>query len=494
MTVNSLVDKSQSRLKSRSITALRWSAIDVAGRQCVTFAVTLILARLLSPAEFGLIGMLSLFVALASSIVDSGLGSALIQRKTLTEADKSSVFYFNAAMGAAMAIAVFSIAPWVAQFYRQPVLLPLTRWMALNLFIESFGVVQVALLTRKLDFRPQFKAGFAALIISGVVAIWMASNGFGVWSLVAQTLISTSVFTCLIWVLCSWKPAPIFRLKSLLSLYGFGSLLLLSGLLNTLFDRIQLAVIGKSFSAMQLGYYTRACSTQQFPVSLLSTVVTRVTLPVFSQASQNVALLRKGVHTSLISLMLLTLPTMLGLAVVAKPLVLVLFGAKWAPCVPYLQILCIAGVFWPIHIVNLNVTMAVGRADLFLRLEIVKKLLIGLGVACTFRISVIAMVWAVLIVSMLSAVVNTHYSKSLIGYGVLRQMIDLAPYVGIAAVMAAVTWVVSALLNGHPLVQLIASIATGGVLYFSMCLLLKLEGVRFAIALLFWRRQAFSLT
>jgi O-antigen/teichoic acid export membrane protein len=469
-------------LKSRSIAAVGWSAIDVAGRQGIQFVVMLILARLLSPAEFGILGMLSLFIALGGSIVDSGFGSALIQRKEITEADKSSVFFFNAAMGALMALTISSAAPWIASFYREPILLPLTRLMALNLFIGSFGVVQVALMTRDLDFKALFKAGLLAMIVSGALAVWMAWKGYGVWSLAAQSVIFTTVSTGLIWVFCSWKPRLQFSVGSLRSLFGFGSGMLASGLLNTFFDRVQLAVIGKAFSAAALGFYTRAFSTQQFPVSLLTSVINRVTFPVFSQLSHNPGSLRPAVRRAQISIMVLTLPMMFGLAVVARPLVLVLFGAKWLPCVPYLSVLSIAGVLWPLHVMNLDVVKAVGRSDLFLRLEIIKKVLVGIGILATFRISVMAMVWAVLIVSVVCVIVNTHYTKVLIGYGTVEQFVDLAPYVAISVLTSALAWAAGIHFSHLPFLQLSLSVLVGIVTYPAICHILQLESYKFAWA------------
>lgn len=469
-------------LKSRSITALGWSSVDVAGRQGIQFVVMLILARLLSPAEFGLLGMLSLFIALAGSIVESGFGSALIQRKEITEADKSSVFLFNAAMGVLMALTISSAAPWIARFYREPVLLPLTRLMALNLFIGSFGVVQVALLTRNLDFRTPCKAGIVAMVVSGTLAVWMAWRGYGVWSLAAQSVVYTTVSTGLIWAFCPWKPGLRFRIESLRSLFGFGSRLFVSGLLNTFFDRIQLAVIGKAFSAAALGFYSRAFSTQQFPVSFLSAVVNRVTFPIFSQLSHNRDSLRPAVRRALVSIMLPTLPMMLGLAVVARPLVLVLFGEKWLPCVPYLRVLGIAGALWPLHVMNLDVVMAVGRSDLFLRLEIVKKVLIGIGLLATFRISVMAMVWAFLIVSIACVFLNTHYSKLLIGYGVVEQFVDIAPYAVISLLTSALAWAAGIPFSHLPFLQLLTSVLVGIATYLAICHILRLESYKVIVA------------
>jgi O-antigen/teichoic acid export membrane protein len=353
--------------------------------------------------------------------------------------------------------------------------------MALNLFIDSFGVVQVALLTRGLDFRTLCKASIAAMVVSGASAVWMAWRGYGVWSLAAQTLIYTAVSTCLFWVFCPWRPGLRFRLESLRSLFGFGSRLVASGLLNTFFDRIQLAVIGKAFSAVDLGYYTRAYSTQQFPVSVLTGVVSRVTFPVFSQLSGDRQALKSGVRRALVSLMIPTLPMMLGLALVAKPFVLILFGPKWLPCVPYLQVLSIAGALWPMHVVNLNILTAVGRSDLFLRLEIIKKVLIGLGILATFRVSVMAMVWALLVVSVACVLVNSYYSKSLIGYGLLSQMFDLAPYAGVSASMGALTWAVGSYFSRRPVVHLLLSVSVGATFYCTACHFLRLEGYRSSI-------------
>jgi len=465
-------------LKSRSIAALGWSAIDIGGRQGIQFMVTLVLARLLSPADFGLIGMLSLFIAVASSLVDSGFGSALIQRKSVTEEDKSSVFFFNLAIGACMALTVSLAAPWIAAFYRQPILLPLTRLLAWNLFIGSFGAIQMALLTRELNFRTTCRASVVASAVSGIAAMWMAWRGFGVWSLAAQSLIATSVSTGLLWVLHPWRPIFRFSFGSLRSLFGFGSRLLASGLLDTSFDRIQLAVIGKAFSAVQLGFYTRAFSTQQVPASVLSAVVSRVTFPLFSQMSATQRALKPGVRKALVALMIPTLPMMIGMALVARPLVLVLFGAKWLPCVPYLQILSIAGALWPLHVINLNVLVALGRSDLFFRLEILKKLLIGAALLVTFRISVMAITWGVLIVSVACVFLNSFYSKALIGYGLRDQLKDLAPYAAVSASMGAITWCARALLSHLPAIHLAVAVLASAVFYCAICHLLKLESYR----------------
>jgi teichuronic acid exporter len=232
----------------------------------------------------------------------------------------------------------------------------------------------------------------------------------------------------------------------------------------------------------QLGFYTRAFSTQQFPVGLLSAVINRVTFPVFSQLSHNPNALRPAVRRTQVSMMVPTLPMMFGLAVVAKPLVLVLFGEKWIPCVPYLRVLSIAGALWPLHVMNLDVVKAAGRSDLFLRLEIIKKVLVGIGILATFRISVMAMVWALLIVSVVCVFVNMHYTKVLIGYGVVRQFVDLAPYAAISLLTSALAWVAGVPLSPFPPLQLFTSVLVGIVAYIAICHLLRLESYKFAVA------------
>jgi O-antigen/teichoic acid export membrane protein len=386
------------------------------------------------------------------------------------------VFYFNIAMGAAGACTLFLAAPAIARFYRQPILSPMMRWMGVNLFIESLAVVQVALLTKNLDFRSQFKAAFLALLLSGSVAVFMAVNGWGVWSLVAQTLVSTAVFTATAWAICSWRPRAGFRVNSLRSLATFGSPLLLSGLLNVMFERAHQAIIGKAFSAAQLGFYNRAYSTQQFPSTLLSAMVGRVMLPVFSQMSGEIGVLRRNVKNALVTLMFVTLPVMAGLAVVAEPLVLVAFGRRWLPCVPYLRLLSVAGLCWPIHVVNLNITMATGRTNLFLRLEIVKKVLIAIGIICTFRVSVLAMLWATVGVSFASTVVNSHYSESLIEYGLLKQLRDLSLYLAVSLPVAATGYTVVNFIPIPPAAQLMTAIVACVPLYVGLSHALKLEG------------------
>ena len=464
-------------LRERSLKAVIWSSADTLGRQGVQFITSILLARLLTPAEFGLIGMIVVFLAVASSFVDSGYSSALIQRKEVTEEDKTSVLLFNIIAGLGMAAMMFGAAPRIARFYKQPILTGLTRLMALNLFISAFGAVQFALLSRRLDFKTQWKVGMVASAVSGAVAVLLAWRGFGVWSLAIQANISALITTLLVWWWVPWRPSAKASLQSLRSMFGFGSRVLTAGLIGTVFDRVQLLLIGKVFGAAELGYYTRAYSTQQMPASLFQTIVSKVTFPMFSTISHDRERLKTVMRKCLTTIGAVTFPMMVGLALMARPTVLVLFGVKWLPCVPYLRILALAGALWPLHVANLDVLWAAGRSDLFLRGEVVRRTLIAIGLAVSVPISVMAMVWAMLGVSLLCYGVNVAYAQRVIDYNMGAQIKDLLKPLLSTGAMALVvaTIVLAPILN--PVVLLVAGVSTGVVVYIAMSFLLRVEPI-----------------
>ena len=464
-------------LRERSLKAVIWSSADTFGRQGIQFVTSILLARLLTPAEFGLVGMIVVFLAVATSFVDSGFSSALIQRKEVTEDDKTSVFIFNVIAGLGMAAAMYGAAPWVARFYKEPILTGLTRLLALNLLLSAFGSVQFALLSRRLDFKTQWKVGMVATGVSGAAAVFLAWRGYGVWSLVIQANISALISTLLVWWLVPWRPSGKASLHSLQSMFGFGSRVLASGLLNTVSDRVQLLLIGKVFGPSDLGYYTRAYSTQQMPASLFQTIVSKVTFPMFSTIAHDRERLRAVMRKCMLTIGAVVLPMMAGLALLAKPAVIVLFGAKWLPCVPYLRILALAGALWPLQVANLDVLMAAGRSDLFLRAEVVKKMLIALGLAVSVPISVMAMVWAMLVVSVLCYGVNVAYAQGAIDYNISAQIKDLLKPLLSTTAMALI---VGAIALAAPLkapVLLLAGVTAGVAVYIAMSFLFRVEAV-----------------
>jgi O-antigen/teichoic acid export membrane protein len=464
-------------LRERSLKAVIWSSADTFGRQAIQFITSILLARLLTPSEFGLVGMVVVFLAVATTFVDSGFSLALIQRKELTEEDKTSVFLFNISVGLGMAAAMYGAAPWIARFYAQPILTGLTRLLALNLFIGACGSVQFALLSRRLDFKTQWKVGMAATAVSGAVAVTLAWRGWGVWSLAIQANISALITTLLVWMLVSWRPSAKASIKSLRSMFGFGSRVLATGLLNTVFDRVQLLLIGKVFGPADLGYYTRAYSTQQLPASQLQTIVSKVTIPLFSTIAHDRERLKAVMRKCMTTIGAVVIPMMVGLALMAKPVVMVLFGAKWLPCVPYLRILALAGALWPLHVANLDVLMAAGRSDLFLRADVVKRVLIVAGLAVSVPISVMAMVWATLVVSLLCYGVNVAYAQGVIDYNMIAQVKDLFKPLLSTAAMALIVGIVTLAAKLPAPFLLLSGVTTGVVVYIAMSFLLRVEAV-----------------
>ena len=422
-------------LKSKTLHGLFWSFFERIGQQGIQFIISIILARLLLPEQFGLIAMLTIFMAIAQSFINSGFGQALIQKKDATHIDECSIFYFNILVSFVAAGLLCVAAPWIADFYNQPLLTLLTRVLSLNLIINAFSLVQTTLLTKHIDFKTQLKVGMIATFLSGTIGVTMAFKGFGVWSLVAQSLGSNLFRTALLWFFNTWRPSLVFSLKAMRVMFGFGSRLLVSGLLDTVFRNIYLVVIGKLFSPAVLGFYSRAQRIQELPTKSLSSIISRVTFPVFSTIQDDSKRLKSGMRKAIATMAFVNFPLMIGLAVVAKPLVLVLLTEKWAPSVPYLKLLCLVGLLWPLHVINLNILMALGRSDLFFRLEVLKKILIVISIAVTYRWGIQAMIYGQIGVSILAYYLNSYYSGKLINYPLKEQVLDFAPYLGVAMVM-----------------------------------------------------------
>jgi len=462
-----------SDLKRKSVSAVAWSAVDIFARQSVQFIISVILARLLAPEQFGVIAMLGLFIGLAGTLVNSGFGSALIQKKSLTDEDTSSVFYFNLFASFVMALLLCALSPWIARFYRMQILEPLACFMALNLFLGSFGAVHWALLNRDLDFRTQMRISVTAAVISGALAITLAATGWGVWSLAIQTVVSTVISTICVWWWRPWRPRFIFSFAALRSMFRFGSYLLFSGLLDTAYTQFYTLVIGKFYSARDLGYYARADGTRMLPTNVISTIVSRVAFPIFSAASGDRNLLQRGMRKAVESLMLVNLPLMLGLLAVSRPLVLTLFGEKWLPCVPYLRVLCLAGILWPLHVINLNLLNAIGRTDLFFRLEIIKKV-IGFSVLLiAANISILAMAWSSVLLGVVSYFLNAYYTGVHLGYPASRQLRDIFPLVLASGFMFACVWPLTLISSFPAPVLLAVQVVTGGAIYLACCYFLK---------------------
>lgn len=462
-------------LKNRTFTALIWSFFERIGQQGIQFVIAVILARLLTPAEFGMIAMLAIFIAVAQSFIDSGFGYALIQKQDANHIDECSVFYFNIFISIVGAVFLWLVAPWIAAFYNATLLVPITRALSLNLVVNAFGLIQTSLLTKHIDFKAQLKVSLIATLLSGIIGIIMAYNGFGVWSLVAHSLSQNFFRTCLLWLIMSWRPSWTFSFRSLRTLFSFGSKLFFSGLMNTLFENIYLVVIGKLFSPEYLGFYARAKSIQELPVMNISASVGRVTYPVFSSIQNDKERLKTGVRKALTSMAIINFPLMIGLAIVSEPLIRVLLTDKWISCVPYLQLLCVVGILYPLHVINLNVLMAQGRSDLFLQLEIIKKILIIAAIAITYRWGISAMIIGQIVTSFIAYYLNSYYTGKLLDYSIMQQVKDVRPFFIISCIMGGMVYGLTFLKISSDYILLTIQIFFGSTIYIGFCFVARIS-------------------
>lgn len=464
-------------LKAKSNAAVYWSAIEAIGKNGIQFLIAIVLARLLAPADFGILAMLTFFTGIAMVFVDSGFGAAVIQKgKAVTAEEANAVFFFNVLSAGVMAVALCLGAPAIAVFFALPILEQLTYFMAGNVVLSALGALPANLMMRDLDFKTLARTSLAATLLSGVLGIALAAYGFGVWSLAAQMLASTLITTILLWRWRGWRPGGGTRLAALRSLFPYGSYLFLSGLLNAFYGRFTSLLIGKAYSPADLGYFVRADHTQQLPTSIISNVLNRVAFPIFAAANQDKDLLLRGTRKAIVALMTVNVPMMLGLAAVAEPLVLVLFGDKWLPSVPLLRILCLAGVFWPLHVINLSVLKAQGHSNLFFWLEVIKK---AIGITLTVfaaTVSLEMVAWAQVLIGFLSFLLNATFTGRDLGYSCLRQTADFLPYAALGCVMYAAVWALERMMVSLPIVELAAMTMTGVAVYWAGCAAFRLAG------------------
>lgn len=462
-------------LKQKTVNAMIWRGMETFGQQGIRLVIGIVLARLLLPEQFGLIGMLTIFIMLAETFINSGFGQALIQKKNADYTDECSIFYFNIFVSLIATGFLWLAAPWIAAFYKQSLLIPVTRVLSLNLIINAFAQIQRTILTKKIDFKSQLKVGVSASLFSGVVGVVMAYKGFGVWALVGQQVSRALVQTMIFWFVSDWRPALILSFSSLRSMFSFGSKLLFSGLLYTVFNNIYLVVIGRLFSPADLGFYTRAKGLRDVPVMNITSTVSSVTFPAFATIQDDKNRLKSGAQKSLTTLVMIITPCMLGLAIIARPLVLFLLTEKWLPCVPFLQLLCIAGIFWPLHVINLNVLQALGRSDLFFRLEVLKQILVGISIAVTYRWGIQAMIYGQITVNILGYYLNSYYSGKLINYPLKEQIFNLTPYLATSIIMGIGVYSVQLLPFPNNWSLLISQVLAGVVVYMVLSLIFKMS-------------------
>lgn len=435
-------------LRQKTVHGLVWTFAQQFSVQLVNFVVQIILARILLPSDYGLIGMITLFIAVGNILMDSGLTSSLIRTVNAEPEDYSAVFVMNLAGSLLIYLVLFLSAPLIANFYRQPLLTSLLRVYTLSFVIQAFAAVQLTRLTKQMNFKLQLILQLPASIIGSVIGITLAYKGFGVWSIVYMNLFQVFIATTLVWVFSGWRPMLVFDAKRLLRHFRFGYKLTLAGVLDTTFDNIYNVVIGRFFTPAMLGYYNRAYSLQMFPVINISTALNKVSFPLFSSVQNDSEKLKMVYKKLLEQVVFGVTPVMVLLVLVAKPLFLVLLTAKWLPAVKYFQILCIAGILYPLHLYNLNILVVKGRSDLYFRLEVIKKALCALGIAIALNFGIMGLVVFQLIFSVITFFINSWYSGKMIGYYVGEQLGDIYPVFLLAIAAAAIGWSLNFYLEG----------------------------------------------
>ena len=402
--------------------------------------VGLVLARLLTPSEYGIMAILTIFIAVSNSIVDSGFSNALIRKTDAKQVDYNTVFLFNLVVSGLLYVVLFFAAPSISVFFKEPLLVEVMRVIGWVLVINALAIIPRTLFVKEVNFKTQTKVSLIASISSGVVGISMALAGMGVWSLVGQQLSRQLLNTLFLWIYCKWRPVWEFSIQSFKELFGFGSKLLLSGLLDTVFKEIYSLVIGRCYTSAQLGQYTRANQFNQIFSSNLTTVIQRVSYPVLSSIQDEPERLREAYRKVIKSTMLISFACMLGLAAVAKPLIILLIGEKWLPAVGFLQIICFSGMLYPLHAINLNILQVKGRSDLFLKLEIIKKIIAVGPLVLGVLFSIEYMLWGSVCTSFIAYFLNSYYSANLINYPTKEQIKDILPTFLVSFVTATAMW------------------------------------------------------
>jgi teichuronic acid exporter len=472
--------------------ALVWSALEVFFRQGLQFFVSIALARLLVPEDFGVVAILYLFVGIANAFIDGGLSGALIQRKAVTDLDQTTVFWTSLFVAIVFA-AVFALAaPFIASHFEHAVLESLTYLMSVNLILSSLLAVPTAMLTKALDFKSLAKANTLATLVSGAIAVYLALQGAGVYAIMLQSLIATVVTVVVLFFVYPWRPQFAFSIESFRKLFGFGGYTLAASLIDVVYNRAYTLLIGKLFGVRELGFYVRADSTKQLPVGIVTGIVARVAFPLLSSVAGDRIVLRRGARSMLRMTMFANAPMMLGMAAVAGPLVVALFGSKWSPAVPILQVLCLAGLLWPLHVVNMNVLTAQGHAKLFLRIEVIKKAigfaLLGFGVAY----GPIGVAWSQVAFGVVALFINAHYSKVFVDYSLTQQLADSFGGVFAALAMACIVFACGWYMSAPSWIELIAQVSIGVVAYFALCKAFRLQAFdeAMASAQALWARRA----
>ena len=446
-------------LRNKTLSGVKWNAIGRFSSQGISFVIGILLARILSPSDYGLVGMIGIFMAIGQTFIDSGFSSALIRKKDCTDTDYSTAFYFNIAVGIVSYLILFFSAPLIADFFKTPILIDIVRVLSINLFLNSLTIVQTAILTAAVDFKSQAKISLIATIISGIIGLTMAYNGYGVWSLVYQSVSMSITRTVLFWIITKWKPQRIFSKDSFKYLFGFGSKILSASILHTIYANLTTIIIGKFYTSKDLGYYTRGESMANLPSSNLTMILQSVTYPILAKIQDDNERLIQAYRKYICMTSMIIFFGMCLLAALAEPLIITLFTDKWANSVVYLQIFCFALMFDHICQLNLNILYVKGRSDLVLRLEMIKKTISISMIIAAIPFGVLAICISRALYTQIAVIINTYYTGKLFGLGYIAQIKDFSKYF-IYSIIAVIPAFLLSFCPLNPILILI----TGGII------------------------------
>lgn len=463
---------------SKIVSNFLWRLCERIGAQTVTFIVSIILARLLEPQVYGMIALVTVFTSILQVFIDSGFGNALIQKKEADDLDFSTVFCFNIVSCSVLYILMWIASPWIARFYHLPELVSVIRVLSLTLIISGIKNIQQAYVSRNLLFKRFFFATLGGTIGAAIIGIWMAYYGYGVWALVVQHLFNATVDTLILWITVKWRPRRMFSFERLKGLFSYGWKLLVSKLLDTVYGNLRQLIIGKLYTANELAFYNRGRALPDLFVSNINSSIDSVLFPTMSAEQDDCTRVKAMTRRAIMTSTYIMAPLMMGLAACGEPIIELLLTEKWLPCVPFMRIFCITYMFYPIHTANLNAIKAMGRSDLFLKLEIIKKI-VGLTLLfSTMSFGVMAIAYSLLVGGLIGQIINTWPNKKLLGYSYTEQLKDILPAIILAVGMAIAVHCLEFLKMDDGL-TLFVQVTSGAVIYIGGSKVLKLESFEF---------------
>lgn len=453
-------------LKGQAIGGIIWTVADTFILKGLSFIATLVLARWLGPAEFGLVGMIAVFIAIGTSLTDSGLTNSLIRAKDKDNRDYTTVFWLNLGMSALVYSVLFISAPLIASFFKQSILIGLVRLYCLSFVISAFSAVQLARLTSDMAFKKIAKLNIPGTIIGVIVGLILGYKGYGAYSIVLMYLTTQLVQSIMLWGTSNWKPTFSYSKEKARYHYGFGYKLMLSGLINTIFQNIYNIVIGRVYNPITLGYFERSRTFNMYPVTVLTSVISKVTYPLLASIQEDREKVGVVYRKILRLAFFIIAPLMLIMAAIAEPLFNLVLGKEWSNAIPFFQILCLGTMFYPIHAFNLNVFMVYGRSDLFLKLEVIKKIVIVIAIFIGYWFGIYGLVWSSVVTSYIALLINTHYSSDMINYSQKQQFKDMLPTFLIGCISGGIIYSFYLLTNiSSDWVKLTIGLIGGGGIY-----------------------------